>query len=966
MTATCNADATQARFSWTGDADHVRLEINDTSNDSTGGPIIDYSQNQPFNPTDWSGPPSPLNGHTLTWAVRFKDDFCDAIVWTSGPPVTCTLPSPCGVLGDSLSGFEQGNSFYYWWPSAPGGNSPFPAPISRETNGIRHSGFSSLRTYYSGTTEPYGVAAAWAETYPPSGQSAILTGWYFVSAIDPGVKLEMILQSHDSANSYLNATSVTLNPAVGFWQQFTVAEPYRTNGAKLNIDLRFSGSGTATVLLDDLCIHHGRTKSCNVTVPAGPLFSSSPVSLSTTGHGGDTANDRVRLWVERQDSLPINPAPAPTQVYGGRYYYELAGCESTAGSTCTAPASVTLPEGSYFAHCDAPNVYNNPDFASNSRCSGNPFCLINNPAAALYCQDWLSCSTTDYAPFTVSSASCTVIVRPTPITIRLGATAVVTAFPTPGGGTVSQIAFYSANPTIAAVATPTGDPTSPYSKALLGRNIGTTNLYAQCFMGGIPYPTTSALVNVICPTLAAPVINPISAPACGSTSTSLSWSAVTGANGYNLVRRVNAGPTSGPTPISVTSYTDPNIACNRSYIYQVQARTSGSSSQCTGVWSASSNQIIGRCVPVTPAVTTTGGSSIVLNWPYITPTPGGVDTWYPAPTSYSVRRLLSDFPTPTPATVILPVPTTTLTDNSCGRLYSYEVRTTNACGSSLPATVSELCQTTWWQTEGAGVACVNGTARGTLPYLPPTPTVMLNITPTDQPTPAPGAAWSRDAVLSCKQVNIQNSYWNTKNWITEGVTYTGFLSSSLPTLYGYNGIVGRLLEGVVPSPYTGNGSDLQSVLDLYSEPTIEGAIYFKTSNVITISSLDVGTKKFVLIVDNSVSITDSTKVSPGGLLVILAQGDITIGPTVGDTTNPKTRPADISGLFVADGRFLTGTGLNTLHIKGTVAGMQGVFLQRQVQSNEFPAEFFEYDPEQVYRLPQLLRRKKINPDELIP
>jgi len=108
-------------------------------------------------------------------------------------------------------------------------------------------------------------------------------------------------------------------------------------------------------------------------------------------------------------------------------------------------------------------------------------------------------------------------------------------------------------------------------------------------------------------------------------------------------------------------------------------------------------------------------------------------------------------------------------------------------------------------------------------------------------------------------------------------------------------------------------------------------------------------------------------VEPGGLVVIISQGNIDVASGVGvAASDPRARTPDLSGLFVAGGQFRTGVGANTLHIKGVVVGLGGVLLERDVFSNQYPAEFFAYDPEQVYRLPILLRRKNLIEQPLIP
>ncbi|OGD03829.1 hypothetical protein A2989_04130 [Candidatus Amesbacteria bacterium RIFCSPLOWO2_01_FULL_48_25] len=582
---------------------------------------------------------------------------------------------------------------------------------------------------------------------------------------------------------------------------------------------------------------------------------------------------------------------------------------------------------------------------------------------------------TPIPPTPTTVPTCNTTLQPNPLNITLNSSAVVTGYPVPTAGLVNYVAFYSANSSIAAVATPTGDPTSPYSRAILGRNIGTTNLYAQCYMGTTPYPTSLPVtVNVACPSLVTPVISSIAAPACGVTSATVNWNVISGANQYEIQRySLATGLWSGSTPILTPTprWTDTSVACNLGYQYRVRAITAGGATSCLSPWSAASNQITGKCVPTAPSgmtFTDNFDGSANISWlDDPDPTPGsGVPAWFPNETAYNISRSPLAFPSPTPGTVVLPAESTSFTDYSCGQTLTYSVTRGNECGLSPAGSVSGVCQTTFFQTQGGDMMCLNGAVGASLPLTVPATYLSL---PGVGPTPGAGDTYTLDGVLICQNSNIENGTWSNTNWTAIGtVTYPGYASSTLTSVYSYASIKSRILDVATPQNYP--GGSLNAAFDLGSTQKIDGVAYFNggAGPALTIPTSSVtASQKIVVVSDFPVTITGSITVEPGGLVVIISQGNIDVASGVGvAASDPRARTPDLSGLFVAGGQFRTGVGANTLHIKGVVVGLGGVLLERDVFSNQYPAEFFAYDPEQVYRLPILLRRKNLIEQPLIP
>lgn len=159
-----------------------------------------------------------------------------------------------------------------------------------------------------------------------------------------------------------------------------------------------------------------------------------------------------------------------------------------------------------------------------------------------------------------------------------------------------------------------------------------------------------------------------------------------------------------------------------------------------------------------------------------------------------------------------------------------------------------------------------------------------------------------------------------------------------------------------------------------------GAYWYKFTGTdnsdLTISSdINVGTRKVVLLVDGAdlylnskVNLTDGE----GFFMAIVgkkeddSKGNIIIGSSVGGTAN---NIPELEGLFSSDGLFKTGLGTTQLHIRGSVAVLGGITLERDLGDTDnttTPAEYFEYAPDQVILMPSVLREKKFNWKEVAP
>ena len=129
---------------------------------------------------------------------------------------------------------------------------------------------------------------------------------------------------------------------------------------------------------------------------------------------------------------------------------------------------------------------------------------------------------------------------------------------------------------------------------------------------------------------AAPTLTAVVAP--GGASVSVSWTAVSGADSYELYKQQDGGSWSAAMSMTATTYSDTSVSAGASYFYIVRAVTGGTA----GAWSN------------TPKVTIPGGTSAPTGRPTLTATADGVNgvdlswTAVTGATSYDLRRWNSE------------------------------------------------------------------------------------------------------------------------------------------------------------------------------------------------------------------------------------------------------------------------------------------------------------------------------------
>lgn len=95
----------------------------------------------------------------------------------------------------------------------------------------------------------------------------------------------------------------------------------------------------------------------------------------------------------------------------------------------------------------------------------------------------------------------------------------------------------------------------------------------------------------------------------------------------------------------------------------------------------------------------------------------------------------------------------------------------------------------------------------------------------------------------------------------------------------------------------------------------------------------------------------------------LAKENIIVQPGVGGLgTGPH-----LEGIFLADKQFRTETGSNQVHVRGGVAALSGIELQRELADNSInPAEIFEFGADQLFLFPAPMSQRQISWREVAP
>jgi len=100
--------------------------------------------------------------------------------------------------------------------------------------------------------------------------------------------------------------------------------------------------------------------------------------------------------------------------------------------------------------------------------------------------------------------------------------------------------------------------------------------------------------------------------------------------------------------------------------------------------------------------------------------------------------------------------------------------------------------------------------------------------------------------------------------------------------------------------------------------------------------------------------------------IVLTDGREFFGAFVNGAIDVDPLVTSLEGIYLADSTFGTGIGIDQLHVRGSIASYGGVALQRDLNNDTNPSEFFEYAPDQILMFPTKLGARKISWKEVAP
>jgi len=226
----------------------------------------------------------------------------------------------------------------------------------------------------------------------------------------------------------------------------------------------------------------------------------------------------------------------------------------------------------------------------------------------------------------------------------------------------------------------------------------------------------------------------------------------------------------------------------------------------------------------------------------------------------------------------------------------------------------------------------------------------------------PGIPISPNSLILGTSGEISSTNWNSIANLSLKKSYS-FFEKQIPSNTEITNITANTVEG-----------------DYFSSEGIlsNGAYWYKYTNPenqdFTINSdIDIGSRKVILLINGSdlyikgkINLTDGE----GFFMVVVGKsnsenkGNIYIDPEVSGDVDYYP---EIEGLLFADGQIYTGNGNGQLHIRGSIVGMDGIILERDlIDNSNVPSEFIEYSPDQVVLMPNCLRTKNTAWKEIQP
>ena len=440
------------------------------------------------------------------------------------------------------------------------------------------------------------------------------------------------------------------------------------------------------------------------------------------------------------------------------------------------------------------------------------------------------------------------------------------------------------------------------------------------------------------------------------------WDPVAGATSYRLQVDNNSGFGSPEFNVttSSTSYSTNNLTPGTWYS-RVRVQTSTSACISPSAWSSTSSvtRFCASCAITLPAGYSVAAGSTVSVFPGISQVGGTVDeVTFTTDTTYASVCPFGTGP-------CLP-PTGSYTDGSAS--FNSDL-TGVAIGSTTLTATGEMtdepggpyaCTDTatvdvtnpnpWFQVK-EGDMTANGNISTQIPAtcaLPACdPVLITNDTGEDPGVP------SFIGSINPTAPNISAENWNA------GSTYSGptpdydFFESKLPS-----GVPFEPVSSSVAGSFFNGGGTLYRGYYWYK---YEGGPPLTITSAV---SLPAGRRVVLMVKEDLIISANINLVDGRSFFMAVARGDIRVTDAAGGA--PGTGP-HLEGIFLASGQFRTNPGSNQVHVRGGVAALSGIDLQRDLPVNsQTPAEIFEFGPDQFFLFPAPMSQRQISWREVAP
>ncbi len=557
-------------------------------------------------------------------------------------------------------------------------------------------------------------------------------------------------------------------------------------------------------------------------------------------------------------------------------------------------------------------------------------------------------------------------------------------------GTFQGVIFSSSNASVASVSSDP-DESPPYLTTASSQSDGSATIRAQGYMNNVVECSDTSTITVSsgppptvpptptpgagqCPAPPRPVDPPVTSCSGATYSATWEWNAVWDADAGDWIAEYrlrvddefggsfeNTGWTSaavfGCAGGGVCSYTSTGLTSGVSYYSRVRARGLCSESNWSDtVWVT---ETCGSCeIDLVPGPTweidLLGTQDFFVS--FVTPPAGPIDK--------------VDFSSSDPAVVSV-----NPSEDFVAAFYETQA-TANSFGSAtitadvivggVPAcsgeTIVDIANSSaWWQVKEGDVVA-DGVISSTIPITAYDANLI-----THDLGEFPGVATYRGSInpvpLDPNPPDISSTDWNTN-------------SVNSPNEPDYAFFEGRVSSSILTDVTitTVDASDLASVepIDGYYWLRYDGAIY---GNNLTIEDsaggdVNLGNNKVVLFVDEAdLTINSRILLDDGeGFLLVIVDRDIIVDPSVGGPhEDPGPLVPDLEGIYITDQQFSTGEGDEPLHVRGSVVGIGGISLDRDLSDNSlYPAELFEYGIDQILAFPSDLTPRQLIWREVAP